>query len=372
MRIARLRLRDFRSYTAADVRVGAGVTVVHGRNGAGKTNLLEALYVGCTGASWRTASDRELVRFGADVARVELEAEAEDGAHAFSVGLEPGKRKRLRADGVAVDRLADVAARPLAAVFLPDRLDLVKGGPALRRAHVDQVVAALWPARAATRREYGRALAQRNALLARGGPGAERSLDAWDAELARHGAELMADRAAAVAELAPRFTALAEELGLDGGAELTYRPRAKAADATGLAAELRERRARDLERRFTAHGPHRDDLGLARAGRDLRPFGSQGQQRLAVLALLLAEREAIGEVRGTPPVMLLDDAMSELDAGRRQRLVARLRGEGGGPAGQSVITTTDLAAVPGADAPGTARLAVAEGVVLSEAEAHAA
>ena len=373
MRIARLRLRDFRSYIAADVRVGPGVTVVHGRNGAGKTNLLEALYVGCTGASWRTASDRELVRFGADVARIELDAEAEDGAHAFSVGLEPGKRKRLRADGVAVDRLADVAARPLAAVFLPDRVDLVKGGPALRRAHVDQVVAALWPARAGTRRDYGRALAQRNALLARGGPGAERSLDAWDAELARHGAELMADRAAAVAELAPRFTALAEELGLDGGAELSYRPRARATDATGLAAELRERRARDLERRFTAHGPHRDDLGLARAGRDLRPFGSQGQQRLAVLALLLAEREAIGEVRGTPPVMLLDDAMSELDTGRRERLVARLRGEaGGGPAGQSVITTTDLAAVPGADAPETTRLAVAEGVVLSEAEAHAA
>src|SRR5256885_6056915 len=146
----------------------------------------------------------------------------------------------------------------------------------------------------------------------------------------------MADAATAVAELAPRFTALAEELGLDGGAELTYRPRAKAADAAGLAAELRERRARDLERRFTAHGPHRDDLALARAGRDLRPFGSQGQQRLAVLALLLAEREAIGEVRGTPPVMLLDDAMSELDAGRRRRLVARLRGDGCGPAGQSV------------------------------------
>jgi len=109
MRIVRLRLRDFRSYSSADVRVGPGVTVVHGRNGAGKTNLLEALYVGCTGASWRTASDRELVRFGAEVARVELDAEAEDGRHAFSVGLEPGTRKRLRADGVAVDRLADVA-----------------------------------------------------------------------------------------------------------------------------------------------------------------------------------------------------------------------------------------------------------------------
>src|SRR5258708_16471332 len=102
MRIVRLRLRDFRSYTAADVRVGTGVTVVHGRNGAGKTNLLEAIYVGCTGASWRTASDRELVRFGADVARVELDAQAEDGPHAFRVGLDPPTPNRLRAAGLAV------------------------------------------------------------------------------------------------------------------------------------------------------------------------------------------------------------------------------------------------------------------------------
>src|SRR5436190_10859062 len=252
MRIVRLRLRDFRSYTTADVRLGPGVTVVHGRNGAGKTNLLEAIYVGCTGTSWRTTSDRDLVRFGADVARVDLDAAAPDGAHAFSVGLEPGARKRLRADGVSVDRLADVAARPLAAVFLPDRLELVKGGPALRRAHTDQVVAALWPARASTRRAYGRTLAQRNALLALGGAGMIASLDAWDAELARHGADLMAGRSRAIEELAPRFGALAEELGLGAAAELAYRPRATAHDAPGLAAELRKRRDRALERRFTA------------------------------------------------------------------------------------------------------------------------
>ena len=155
MRIVGLRLRDFRSYAAAEVRFGPGVTVVHGRNGAGKTNLLEAIYLGCTGGSWRSASDRELVRFDADVARVELEADAADGPHVLSVGIEPGQRRRLRADGAAVERMADVASRPLAAVFLPDRLELVKGGPALRRAHVDQVVAALWPARAATATSSG-------------------------------------------------------------------------------------------------------------------------------------------------------------------------------------------------------------------------
>jgi DNA replication and repair protein RecF len=207
VRIVRVSLRDFRSYAAADVRLGPGVTVVHGRNGAGKTNLLEAIYLACTGRSWRAAGDRELVRFGARTARVELEAEAEDGRHSFSVGVEPGERKRITADGSAVERLSEVATRPLAAVFLPDRLELVKGGPALRRAHLDQVIAALWPARAATRRAYGQALAQRNALLARSAA-ASGSLDAWDAELARQGIQLMADRRRAVEELAPRFAAL--------------------------------------------------------------------------------------------------------------------------------------------------------------------
>jgi DNA replication and repair protein RecF len=377
MRVTRLALRDFRSYTAADVRLGGGVTVVHGRNGAGKTNLLEALYLGCTGASWRTSSDRELVRFGAEVARIEVEAEAEDGRHTFAVGLQPGERRRAWADGTPVGRLADAPQRPLAAVFVPDRLELVKGGPGLRRAHVDQLVAALWPARSDARRAYGQALAQRNALLARGAASAAASLEVWDSELARLGLELMRSRAAAVDELRPRFSELADRLGLEG-AELRYRPRSRATEPQELAAELRERRDRDIERGFTVHGPHRDDLILAREGRELRVFGSQGQQRQAVLSLLLAEREAIAAVRGRPPLLLLDDALSELDSERRELLLARLVGSdaGGNPddpdsqgqAGQAVITTTDPSLVPPLSG-ATTRLAVSEGVVLGEATA---
>src|SRR5215210_697009 len=153
----RLQVRDFRSYEAAEVALGPGLTVVTGRNGAGKTNLLEALYFACTGRSCRTANERECVRFGAPLTRLELRCEDANGAHELSVGFQPGEPKRMRADGAAVERLTDVAARPLVSVFLPDRLELVTGAPALRRAHVDQVVAALWPARAATRRAYSAA-----------------------------------------------------------------------------------------------------------------------------------------------------------------------------------------------------------------------
>jgi DNA replication and repair protein RecF len=365
MRLVGLTLRDFRGYGDAAIALGAGLTVVSGPNGAGKTNLLEAIYFGCTGRSCRTTNERELVRFSAPAARVVVNAESEDGRHELAVGFEPGSPKRMQIDGAPVERLLDVLHRPLVSVFLPDRLELIKGPPALRRAHIDQVVAALWPARVGTRRAYAQALAQRNALISRirSGRGTRAALGAWDAQLARHGVELMADRARALGELSGPFALISAELGLSGEPSLAYRPRSRAVDAAELAAELAERIDGDVDRGFTTHGPHRDDLVMLRAGRDLRAYGSQGQQRLALLALLLAERDAIASTRATPPVMLLDDVMSELDRDRRRALVDLLRAG----AGQAVITTTDLDHVPGATEPGVTRVAVVDGRLLQEA-----
>jgi DNA replication and repair protein RecF len=363
MVVRRLRLRDFRTYASADVALGAGLTVVHGRNGAGKTNLLEALYFGCTGRSCRTNDERQIVRFDQGAARVEVDVEGRDGPHQLAVGFQAGEPKRIRVDGVPVEALASHPSRPLVSVFLPDRLELIKGAPSLRRAHLDQLVAALWPARAANRRAYSQALAQRNALLGRVRAGAvgREALVTWDHELARHGIALRDDRAKAVAAIADGVAVIAGELGLSGAVELRYRPRTKASDAAALAAEFAERADADLERGFTTHGPHRDDLALLRERRDLRIYGSQGEQRLGLLALLLAERGVLEVERGAPPLMLLDDVMSELDADRRARLVERLRA-----GGQSVITTTDLAHVPDADEPDVERVAIADGAVLAE------
>ena len=364
MNVTRLTLRDFRSYEAAELRPGPGLTVITGRNGAGKTNLLEALYFACTGRSCRTANEREVVRFGAGVTRLELEAQDAHGRHTITVGFQPGEPKHLRVDGAPVDRLTDSEARPLVAVFLPDRLELILGAPALRRAHIDQVVAALWPARAATRREYAAALAQRNALIAavRAGRAGRGSLPAWDATLARHGVTLMRDRAEVVARLSERFARHAATLGLEGEVAVEYRPRSHATSAEMLAQELAERTDGDLDRGFTGHGPHRDDLALRRAGRELRAYGSRGQVRLGLLALLLAEREELADERGSPPLLLLDDVMSELDAMRRGRLVEVLRA-----GGQSVVTATELSHVPGAEDADVTRVAIAEGRILQAA-----
>jgi len=368
MLVRRLRVRDFRSYATVDVRLGPGVTVAYGRNGAGKTNLLEALYFGCTARSCRTSNEREVVRFGVEASRVEVSTT--DGAgyeHELFVGFQPGQEKRIRVDGAPVERLLDAPGRPLVSVFLPERLELVKGPPALRRSHLDALVTGLWPARAQTRRQYSAALGQRNALLGRLRAGASRaSMGAWDLELARHGIALRDNRARAVAVVADRFGAVAAELGLEGRAELRYRPRTAAETPEAFAAELAERLDSDVERGFTQHGPHRDDLALLRDGRELRVYGSQGEQRLGLLALLLAEREALAEERGAPPLLLLDDVMSELDAERRELLVARVAA-----AGQCFITTTDLGHVPGADGAAVTRVAITGGEVRQEQESAA-
>ena len=359
MRVVRIGLRDFRSYERAEAALGPGLTVVVGPNGAGKTNLLEAVYFALTARSCRTANEREFVRFGAELERTEAQVEAEDGAHLLEVGFRPGEPKRLRIDGAPVERFGPEAPRPLVVVFLPERLELVRGGPSLRRAHLDQFAAALRPALADLRGRYGRALAQRNALLARG---AGNLLDPWDTELARLGWELMEARRAAVDRLAEPFSRLAAELGLPESAELAYRPRSHASGPDELRAELLERRAADLQRGFTAHGPHRDDLHLGHGGRALRAFGSQGQQRIALLALLLAEREILLGVHDAVPLVLLDDVMSELDSERRLLLAELLRS-----GGQALVTATEPEHVPGAGDPGVVTLAATAGGLVEAA-----
>ena len=236
MLVTAVEARPLRSLDAVRIELDEGILSLIGPNGAGKTNLLEALYFALTGRSFRTSDRRELIPFGGALARAEAVVSDEDGvSHRMLASVSRGEGRRHLLDGSAAEPAELARHRPPVAVFSPDRLSLIKGPPAERRAHLDTYVAARRPSRAGLRQRYGQALAQRNALLARlaaGGFGGD--LDVWDAALAEAAEALVAARAEAVAELAAPFAAAAEDLGLVGGGELEYAPR-----ASGNAAEIR-------------------------------------------------------------------------------------------------------------------------------------
>jgi DNA replication and repair protein RecF len=311
-----------------------------GPNGVGKTNLLEALHVGAQGFSPRTRSEPRLVRFGDQAARVRLEGAEAGVPMDAEVTIAPGEGKRIRLNGAALDSAEDLRLRLTALVFVPDRLAVVKGGPAVRRAYVDRMLGRVFPARAALPGEYGRALAQRNEALrrVRAGVSDREAAAPWTEQVAELGARLDVARRELVELLEPGFAEHAGLLGLAGG-RLSYE-----ADPLTLA-ELEARLERDLERGTTSAGPHLRDVSIRAGDRDLRGFGSQGEQRTAVLGLLLAEAAALAELRGAPPLLLLDDVLSELDAERRRALLAALP-----PGGQTVLSATSIAALPNAGA----------------------
>jgi DNA replication and repair protein RecF len=359
MVVGAVECRGFRNLVETRTEIAAGVIVVHGPNGAGKTNLLEAIYFGLTGRSFRTGNDRDLIRYGEEGARVELELS--DGSSLLAALDRSGERRHLLSGRPLA---GEAGERPLVSVFHPDRLQLVKGAPAHRRAHLDRLCGAIWPARADLRRRFGRTLAQRNALVARirAGLGSVDSLPSWDERLAAEAAPLIAARAEAIRALTAPFSELAKKLGLPE-AEISYRPRASAGGEE-LAAELARRREQDLGRAYTSYGPQLDEIELRLGERPLRRFASQGQQRLALLALLFAERVALLEAGRAAPLMLLDDVMSELDSTHRELLVSLLEGEG-----QSVISATETAHVPSASA---LRIEVRDGALATKPALRAA
>jgi DNA replication and repair protein RecF len=309
---------------------------VIGPNGVGKTNLLEALHVGAQGFSPRTRAEPRLVRFGDEAARVRLEG-AEAGAPIDAeVTIAPGEGKRIRLNGAALDSAEDLRLRLTALVFVPDRLAIVKGGPAVRRAYVDRMLGRVFPARAGLPGEYGRALAQRNEALrrARAGISSREAVEPWTERVVTLGARLDVARKELVDLLQPGFADHAALLGL-AEARLAYE------DEPLTLPDLETRLERDLERGTTSAGPHLRDVSIRAGDRDLRSFGSQGEQRTAVLGLLLAEAVALAELRGAPPLLLLDDVLSELDADRRRALLAALPS-----GGQTVVSATSLTALP--------------------------
>jgi len=314
----------------------SGLVLVVGLNGAGKTNLLESLHVGTQGFSPRTRADAQLVRFGERSGRIALRGTRGESDVELEVTIAVGEGKRAKLNGAPLRAAEQLRSEVATLVFTPDRLAVVKGGPAARRAYFDRVLGRLAPARAQLSTDYTAALAQRNASLRRvgGGYSSRDALAPWTEQVAALGRQLVEARSEVLALLAPGFAERAEELGLPA-ARMTYEGEPPTLEA------LEARLDRDLERGATGLGPHLDDVLLTSGTRDLRSFGSQGEQRLTVLALLLAEAELIAERRGYAPLLLLDDVLSELDPGRRRVLAERVQ-----KAGQTLVTATQASSLP--------------------------
>ncbi len=352
-----LQVANLRSWSRVSLELQSGLIVVSGPNGAGKTSLVEAVTLATTGVSPRTSREADAVRRGTEAFHVSIELTGPEGGQRREIGFQPGLGRRLRRDGVLVRSLGEWRLPGAVLVFLPEELRSVKGPPAARRRAVDRLLEGAQQDYTDTLAGYLSAIAQRNALLRRirSGVTGVSSLAAWDRACVELGGAVARARARAVTELSGPFGTWLEALGGGSGGRLALEPSPSALagapidELEGLLADTLERtRDRDIQAVQTLSGPHRDDVWIGAVDHDLRRLGSQGEQRTAVLALLLACRDHLA-ARTALPIMLLDDVLSELDPGRRRLLLGALAGHG-----QAWVTSADPDAAALAEAAGAA------------------
>jgi len=360
VRVSRLLLEDFRSYARAEIELGAGVTAFVGSNGAGKTNILEAIHLLARGDSPRAGEDAELVRWGAGMARVSATIERIDDARRLETLLfapPPGERKRPRRyllDGAA-KRADDTVGEVTVVAFFPEDVDLLADAPSGRRRYLDAMVGQIDRRHRKETREYQRVVEHRNALLralrndeppaASAGRTPAAELAFWDEELCRLAGSISLRRLFAVRDIVPAFRAEALRFSGTEALDVAYSSQADGETiderVSSYRALLASKRDRELWQGTTLVGPHREDLAVSAHGRPLPEFASRGEQRSAVLALKMAEAAWITERRGEPPVFLLDDVLSELDPRRRDALAEAI------PRGaQALVTAAFPAGIP--------------------------
>ncbi len=366
-----LAVRDFRNLAALDLEVDPAGLVVVGDNGHGKTNLLEAIAYLRLLRSWRGARDADVVRFGAAGFHVRARLSPPARAHTVSVGFErAGKRKRATLDGVEQPRLADALGALPSICFSPADVILVAGGPGERRRFLDVALALTSPRYLHALQNYRGALLRRNATLRELQRAGRQAKDAasrvavWEPALCEHGAVLIAARRAWASAHADPYAALCRAIGESQPSTLRYHGggAAECGDdelPRALAALFDEQRGQEMRRGVTLVGPHRDDLHLLLGGRDLRTFGSAGQQRTAAIALRMRESATVQAVLGVPPLLLLDDPFAELDVHRAQAILSLLAVTG---VGQVILAVPRAEDIPMAFTP-LPRRSMHEGVL---------
>ena len=333
MRVDWLSLLDFRSYEALDWSPDPGVNLMIGANGAGKTNLLEAIGYLATLKSFRSISDSALIADDTEAAVLRAGIVSDERDRLIEIELPRQGSRLTQVDKTRLKRSADLLGVIRAVAFLPEDLDLLKRGPAYRRDLLDEIAVQLWPGSHLDQAEFDRALRQRNAFLKMGDRD-EATLSVWDSRLAQTGGRVLGRRSRVIETLKDLLRDAYEEIaGVKTAATFTYRcswsgeslgSRSVSEYADLLSDSLESARYADYERRMTTVGPHRDEPGFAIDGHDSRTHGSQGEQRTTALAVKLAAHRAIADMIGETPVLLLDDVFSELDPKRAAALAGAL------------------------------------------------
>lgn len=339
-----LRLKDFRSYPQLSLPLPPGITALTGENGAGKTNVLEAIHLCCLGRSHRTSVDRDMIRAGEETCAVHARVERADRCHEVGVRLyaQARRRKLIYVNGKTVSRLGELMGHMTCVMFSPEDLDIVKGQPQERRRFLDMMLSQCQPAYFYSLQTYMTVLKQRNALLRAIGKnmGDARQLPAWDEQLALAAAPVVQARRQAVMQLDALSRGHYAHIGGRKEEVLALAYQGTLQSSTDLVADmalaLKDSRPEDIRRQTTSVGPHRDDIAVTLSGQDIRVFGSQGQARTAILSMRLSQIEVLEQAQGETPLLLLDDVLSELDMSRRSRLLQRLNRV------QTLLTTTDI------------------------------
>lgn len=345
--LQRAAIRDFRNLETLDLDFPEPGLALIGENGQGKTNLLEAIYYLQILRSARGARDQDVVRFGERGFHVTLDARTH-GDHALGVGFDmAGKRKRVTRDGSPLTRLSDAFGGLPSVMFSPRDIQLIAGAPGERRRYLDLVLALTSRRYLVALQNYRASLVRRNAALrdAARHPGGMDGVAAWEPALAESGAVIACERARWVNQNSAEFTRISEAIGEEGEARMSYHSSvAREGDARDiLIAALERQRGIDVRRGLTHTGPHRDDLQLTLSGRELRSFGSAGQQRTAAIALRMLEAATLRAGCGLDPILLFDDPFAELDVRRSARILELLGSDG---LGQTILAVPRDADIP--------------------------
>lgn len=339
MHVTRVTIADYRNYRTETVSFVPGINVLSGNNAQGKTNLLEAIYLCSVGRSVRTPRDRELIRSGADRAQVKLEVRGRGGSDRVAIVIDKAESKRVSINGMPITRMGELMGVVSAVYFSPDELRIIKDAPSDRRRFMDIALCQISKAYFYLLSRYNKILSQRNKLL-KSGRATDDTLDVWDSQLVEAGAKIVRQRHGFAARLSG-FAAQNHAVLTDGAEQLTLRYEGfegedVATIAAAFDAELKRSRERDKQLGYTTAGPQKDDLRVQIGDVDVRAYGSQGQQRTAALSLKLSELDLHRSETGEYPVLLLDDVLSELDRGRQQKLLRKIREY------QTILTCTHI------------------------------